>query len=106
MAESQNPFIENFIKKLIEEKGEKLEPDAQERLIESLNRLLENMLGRNMVAALPEELQSQFISTYDKGSRDIDIEQISKIFNQYISNPTEIMKKTLKDFAALYFKNR
>jgi len=106
MAESRNPFIEKFIKKLIEEKGEKLEPDAQERLIESLNRLLENMLGRNMVAALPEELQSQFISTYDKGSRDIDIEQISKIFNQYISNPAEIMKKTLKDFAALYFKNR
>ncbi|OGP98515.1 MAG: hypothetical protein A2Z51_06220 [Deltaproteobacteria bacterium RBG_19FT_COMBO_52_11] len=106
MDECRNPFIENFIKKLIEEKGEKLEPDAHERLVESLNRLLENMLGRNMVAALPEEVQSQFVSTYDKGSRDIDIEQISKIFNEYVSNPAEIMKKTLKEFAALYFKNR
>ena len=47
----RNPYIENFIKVLIEKKGEKLEPDAQERLIEGLNRLLENMLGRNMVAS-------------------------------------------------------
>jgi hypothetical protein len=102
----RNPYIENFIKKLIEKKGEKLEPDAQERLVESLNRLLENMLGRNMVAALPEEVRSQYVSQYDKGSRDVDIAQMSQIFDQYITNPTEIMKKTLKEFAALYFRNR
>lgn len=102
----RNPFIENFIRKLIEKKGEKLEPDAQERLIESLNRLLENMLGRNMVAALPEEVRSQFISQYDKGCRDIDMSQMSQVFGPYINDPAEIMKKTLKQFAALYFRNR
>jgi hypothetical protein len=104
--ECRNPHIENFIKTLIEKKGEKLEPDARERLIESLNRLLENMLGRNMVAALPEEVRSQYVSQYDKGCRDVDMVQMSQIFDRYIPNPTEIMKKTLKEFAVLYFRNR
>jgi uncharacterized protein (DUF2267 family) len=104
--ECRNPYIENFIRKLIEKKGEKLEPDALERLIEALNRLLENMIGRNMVAALPEEVRSQYVAQYDKGSRDVDINQMSQIFGQYITNPAEIMKKTLKEFADLYFLNR
>jgi hypothetical protein len=104
--ECRNPYIENFIRKLIEKKGEKLEPDALERLVESLHRLLENMIGRNMVAALPEEVRSQFISQYDKGCRDVDITQMSQVFNQYIADPSEIMKKTLKEFADLYFRNR
>jgi len=106
MIECRNPYIEGFIRKLIEKKGEKLEPDAMERLVESLNRLLENMLGRNMVAELPEEVRSEFISKYDKGCRDVDITQMSQVFDQYIHNPAEIMKKTLKQFAALYFRNR
>jgi hypothetical protein len=104
--ECRNPYIENFLKKLIEKKGEKLEPDAQERLIESLNRLLENMLGRNMVAALPEEVRSHFVSQYDKGTQNVDIAQMSQTFDRYITNPAEIMKKTLKEFADLYFRNR
>ena len=107
--ESRNPYIEIFIRKLVEDKGEKLEPDALERLIESLNRLLENMLGRNMVAALPEEVRRQFVSQYDKGSRDVDVAQISQTFDRYITDPAEaaaIMKKTLKEFADLYFRNR
>jgi uncharacterized protein (DUF2267 family) len=104
--ECRNPYIENFIRKLIEKKGEKLEPDALERLIEALNRLLENMIGRNMVAALPEEIRSQYVSQYDKGSRDVDINQMSQVFDRYITNPAEIMKKTLKEFADLYFRNR
>jgi hypothetical protein len=104
--ECRNPYIENFIKKLIEKKGEKLEPDALETLVESLNRLLENMLGRNMVAALPEEIRSQYVSQYDKGSRDVDMNLMSQTFDRYIANPEEIMKKTLKEFAVLYFRNR
>lgn len=102
----RNPYIEKFIKKLIEKKGEKLEPDQMERLVESLNRLLENMLGRNMVAALPEEIRAQYVSQYDKGSRDVDMNLMSQTFDRYITNPAEIMKKTLKEFAVLYFRNR
>ena len=36
----RNPYIEEFLRALIKRKGEKLEPDALERLVESLNRLL------------------------------------------------------------------
>ncbi len=104
--ECRNPYIENFIRKLIEEKGEKLEPDALERLVDSLHRLLENLLGKNLLAALPKEVQSEFIAKYDKGSRDIDSEQISKIFGQFEFDQAAIMKKTMKEFADLYFKNR
>jgi len=104
--DQRNPYIEAFIRKLIDEKGEKLEPDALERLVEDLNRLLENMIGRNMIAALPDEVRSQFITEHDKGSRDVDVAEMSGIFDQYIKEPGEIMKRTLKEFADLYFQNR
>jgi len=102
----RNPYIDKFIRRLIDEKGEKLEPDALERLVEDLNRLLENMIGRNMVAALPREVRDQFVVEHDKGSRDVDIAQMSEVFDQYITDPAQIMKKTLKEFADLYFRNR
>ncbi len=101
-----NPFIENFVRKLVEQKGEKLEPDALERLVESLLRLFENMLGRNMLAALPEDVQAEFVAKYDKGSRDVDVEAISKIFESHEIDQAAVMKKTLKEFADLYFRNR
>lgn len=104
--DNANPYIEHFIRKLIEQKGEKLEPDALERLVEDLHRLFENMVGRNMVAALPEEVRSKFVAVYDKGSRDVDIARMSEIFDQYITDPAEIMKKTLKEFTDLYLRNR
>ena len=104
--EGLNPYIEQFIRRLIDEKGEKLEPDALERLVEDLNRLLENMIGRNMIAALPDAVRDQFIGQHDKGSRDVDIAEMSKVFDQYIADPAQIMKKTLKEFADLYFRNR
>ena len=104
--EGLNPYIEQFIRKLIAEKGEKLEPDALERLVEDLNRLLENMIGRNMIAALPEEVRDQFVADHHKGSRDVDITEMSQVFDQYIADPAQIMKKTLKEFADLYFRNR
>jgi len=102
----RNPYIEEFLRTLIERKGEKLEPDAHERLVESLNRLLENMIGRNMVAALPEDIRRAFVSQYDKGSRDVDPAQLSPVFDRYIDDPAKIMADTLKEFADLYLKNR
>jgi hypothetical protein len=102
----KNPYIENFIRQLIGEKEERLEPDALERLVDSLHGLFENMLGRNLLAALPQEVQSKFIAKFDKGCRDIDNEQISRIFAQYDLDQAAIMKKTMKEFASLYLKNR
>jgi hypothetical protein len=102
----RNPYIEEFLRTLIKKKEEKLEPDAVERLVESLNRLLENMVGRNMIAALPEDIRRDFVSQYDKGSRDVDPAQLSDVFDKYVDDPAKIMKDTLKEFANLYFQNR
>ena len=102
----RNPYIEEFLRALIKRKGEKLEPDVLERLVESLNRLLENMVGRNMIAALPEDVRRAFVSQYDKGSRDVDPAQLSPVFDKYIDDPAKIMADTLREFADLYCKNR
>jgi len=102
----RNPYIEEFLRALIKRKGEKLEPDVLERLVESLNRLLENMVGRNMIAALPEDVRRAFVSQYDKGSRDVDPAQLSPVFYKYIDDPAKIMADTLREFAGLYCKNR
>ncbi len=104
--ESKNPYIESFCRAMVKRKGEKLEPDAMERLIDDLYGLFENMLGRNMVAALPEEPQSQYVSQYEKGGNHIDYEEIAQVFGKHISNPEEIMRKTLKEFAEIYDKHR
>ena len=102
----RNPYIEEFLRTLIKRKEKKLEPDELERLVESLNRLLENMVGRNMIAALPEDVRRDFVSQYDKGSRDVDPAQLSPVFDTYIDDPAKIMKDTLREFADLYFQNR
>ncbi len=106
MEHKKNPYIENFCRVMVGKRGEKLPPDAMERLIDDLYQLFENMLGKNMVAALPKEVQSQYVSQYDKGKNHIDYEQIAQIFGKHISNPEEIMRKTLKEFAEIYDKNR
>ena len=103
---AKNPMIENFCRALVEKKGEELPEDAMERLIDDLYGLFQNMLGRNMVAALPETHRAQYLIQYEKGANFIDHEAISRIFGDQIPNPEEIMKKTLKEFAEIYFKNR
>ena len=106
MEYKKNPYIENFCRVMVEKKGEKLPPDAMERLIDKLYGLFENMLGRNMVAALPEKLKSEYVSQYERGRNHINYEQIAQIFGKHISNPEEIMKRTLKEFAEIYDRNR
>ena len=106
MTECRNPHIEQFCRALVAKKGEKLEEDALERLIDSLYRLFENMLGRNMVAVLPEERRKEYVVRYDKGGRDVDLEEVGQLFEEHIPNPEEIMKKTAREFAELYFRNR
>ncbi len=106
MEHKKNPYIENFCRIMVEKRGEKLPPDAMGRLIDDLYALFVNMLGRNLMAALPEELQSQYLSQHEKSRNHIDYEQIAQIFGKHISNPEEIMRKTLKEFAEIYDKNR
>ena len=80
----RNPYIEEFLRALIKRKGEKLEPDVLERLVESLNRLLENMVGRNMIAALPEDVRRAFVlSTIKEAGMSIRLN--SHLFSTSIS---------------------
>ena len=104
--ECRNPYIEGLCRALIEKNEGKLDSDAKEKLVDDLYHLYENMLGKNIVAALPEEKRSQFISEYEKGNRPIDSDQIAELFGDDIEDPREIMKKTMNELATLYFKNR
>jgi hypothetical protein len=104
--ECKNPHIENFCRALIEKNEGQLDPDAKDKLTDDLYRLFENMLGRNLVAALPEEVRSQFVAQYDKGTRQPDFEQIAELFGEHIPDSTEIVKKTMNEFTAIYLKNR
>jgi hypothetical protein len=104
--ERRNPHIETLCRALVAKQGERFEPDALERHIDSLYRLFENMLGRNMVAALPEELRKEFVARYDKGGRDVDLWEVGRVFEANVSDYEGIMRKTAQEFAALYIKNR
>jgi hypothetical protein len=101
-----NPHIENFCRVLAAKRGEKLEEEALERLIESLYRLFQNMFGRNMIALLPEDRRTAFTAQYDKGSRDVDPEVMTRLFEDQSIDSTAVMKKTMQEFADLYFRNR
>jgi hypothetical protein len=104
--ECKNPHIDNFCGALIEKKEPNLDSDAKDKLRDDLYRLFENMLGRNMVAALSEEKRSQFVSIYDKGNRQIDYDQIAEFFSDQGADSREVMKQTMNEFTAIYFKNR
>jgi hypothetical protein len=106
MENEKNLYIENFCKFLVEKNEGKLPTEAKEKLVEDLYHLYENMLGRNMVDALPEELRSDYIAQYDKGGNSAPFDEIARIFGEHIADPEEIMKKTMKQLASLYFKNR
>lgn len=101
----RNPYIVNFCKVLIEKKGEKLEPEVQKKMLNDMYRLFENMLGQNMIKALPEDLRKQYLSmTEDLSSLNYD--KIGEVFDESIPNYQEIMKDTMKQFAEIFMRNR
>jgi hypothetical protein len=105
-SEYRNPHIENFCRVLIEKHETQLSTEAKDKLTEDLYKLFENMLGRKMVDALPEETKKEFIARYDKGTQHIDYEHMGEVFDRSQINAEEIIKETMKEFTALYFKNR
>lgn len=106
MDQRKNPYIENFCRALIEHRERNMEEEALERMVESLYNFFENRLGRNLIAALPEERRAEFISLYDKGNRDLDEETVTRLFAQQEIDQVSIMKKTMQEVAELYFRNR
>ncbi len=101
----RNPYIMNFCKVLVEKKGEKHEPADLKKLLEQMYRLYENLLGQNMVKALPEDLRQEYL-VLSKNLDELSYEKIAEIFDKNISNYEEIMKSTMKEFAELFMRNR
>ena len=63
----------------------------------------ENLLGKNMVDALPDDMRSEYLAQHK--ATEVDFEKIGKIFEENISNPDEILKKTMEEFATLFSGN-
>ena len=101
----RNPYIMNFCKALVEKKGEQHEPAVLNKLLEDLYELYENMLGHNMVKALPEDLRVEYLEL-SKNLDDLSYTKIQEIFAKNSSNSQEIMKQTMKQFAEIYMRNR
>ena len=104
MENLRNPYIMNFCKSLIEKKNLQLSEEGLAKMLEDMYRLFENMLGKNMVAALSADVQSQYLAQHEGGK--IDFEKIGQIFGEHISAPDEILKDTMKQFTAIFLKNR
>lgn len=100
----RNPYIINFCKFLIEKKDIHLSSDGLSKMLEDMYCLFENMLGRNMIAALPADLQSQYLARHESGK--VDFEKIGHIFGEHIAEPEEILKDTMNQFATVFLKNR
>src|SRR5208337_4341056 len=61
-APIRNPYIMNFLKALVEKKGEQHQTDDLKKLLGDMYRLFECMLGQNMVNALPEDVRKQYLA--------------------------------------------
>ncbi len=101
----RNPYIVNFMKALVEKKGEKHEPEALKKLLDDMYKLFENMLGQNMVNALPEDKRREYLEL-SKDLTRVSYKKIEEIFDKYVPNYEEVMKETMKQFTAIFMKNR
>ena len=95
----------NFLKVLVDQKGEEHEPEALKKLLNDMYGLFESMLGHNMVNALPGDLKKQYLGMADD-LRNLDYEKIGSVFDANISNYQAIMKDTMKEFAGIFMANR
>ncbi len=101
----RNPYIMNFCKVLVEKKGENLEPDIMKKLLNDMYRLFENLLGQNMINALPEDLRKQYHDLCED-LNNLSYEKIAETFDESLPNYETIMKDTMKQFAEIFMKNR
>ena len=104
-APIRNPYIMNFLKTLVEKKGEQHRADDLKKLLGDMYRLFECMLGQNMVNALPEEVRKQYLAMAED-LPNLSYKKIGAVFDTNVKNYDRIMKDTMKQFAEIYFKNR
>ncbi len=101
----KNPYILNFCKVLVEKKGEKHTPESLRKLLDDMYKLFENLLGQNMVKALPEDKRKEYLAMCED-LNNLSYDKIAEIFDKHIPNYKEIMKETMKQFTYLFMKNR
>jgi hypothetical protein len=104
MEDLRNSYIVNFCEVLVKKKGKELSPEELSKKVEDMYILFENMLGENMVAALPAEKQEEYMAQYKK--EEVDFEKIGMFFKENISDPDEIMKKTITEFSTEFLKDK
>jgi hypothetical protein len=102
---NRNPYIMNFCKALVEKKGETHEPEALKKLLNDMYRLYENLLGQNMVQALPDNLRKEYLEL-SKDLNELSYAKIGEIFDKNITNREEIMKQTMREFTEIFMRNR
>lgn len=101
----RNPHILHFCKALVERKGEQHEPEALKKLLDDMYGLYENMLGQNMVKALPENIRQEYLKLCENLD-DLNYEKIGEFFDENIPDYREIMKETMQEFTRIFMRNR
>ncbi len=104
-APIRNPYIMNFLKAVVEKKGERHQGDDLEELLDDMYRVFEYMLGQNMVNALPEEVRKQYLAMADD-LPNLSYQKIGDVFGTSVKNYNQILKDTMKQFADIYLKNK
>ena len=104
-APIRNPYIMNFLKVLVEKKGEQHQTEDLKKLLGDMYRLFEAMLGQNMVNALPEEVRKQYLAMAED-LPNLNYKKIGAVFDENVKHYERIMKDTMKQFAEIYLKNR
>ena len=90
----------SFCQMLLKKKDPELSPDEQGQKIDAMYCDFENILGKNMVDALPDDKRSEYLAQHK--STEVDFEKIGKIFEEGNPNPDEILKKTMEEFATIF----
>jgi len=101
----RNPFILNFCEALLRRKGLTLSEDVQAQEIDRMYQLLETMVGRRLVAQLPENKRAYYERLCTDLSQ-VDLTKVAEIFGDSVPDPQGVMKETLQEFCDIYLKNR
>ncbi|MGQ9670033.1 MAG: DUF5663 domain-containing protein [Desulfosoma sp.] len=101
----RNPYIVHFLKTLVEKKGEQHSPEALKKLLDDMYKLFENLLGQNMVKALPEGKRAEYLEL-TKDLSKLSYKKVEEIFDKHVPHYQDVMKETMKQFTTLFMKNR
>jgi hypothetical protein len=105
MEKPRNPFIISFLEALIRKRGLTPSAEVQAQEVDRMYQLLETMVGRKLVAQLPEEKRAYYERLCTDLSQ-LDLTKVAEIFGDSVPDPQGVMKDTLQEFCDIYLKNR